>query len=311
MDTMMRFDNNNLVSNFMSIEDAKSKVPFIGMDAPTNPSLSKHYRVATTETIAHDLETLGWGIVDAKAQATRALRNHTERIQSFHMMAFQNPNVKILDKDNNVEAFPRIILTNSHDGRHKFKFMVGLFRLVCSNGLVVASEKFSDLNVRHMGYDFSQLQELVGTVLDGVTEQTEQITLFKGLTMNNNQRKKFVIDALNIKIDNDKHIIHDLTDDEYEEILTPIRDEDEHESLWDTFNIVQEKLTKKGMYSLRTDKDKMRVQRGIIGLAKNIDFNHRLWALAKETAEEINTPKIIIPTTPLRDAKGRFIKRTI
>ena len=63
------------------------------------------------------------------------------------MITFQNPDIMIKGKDGD-DAYPRIIMTNSHDGFNAFQFKVGIYRLVCSNGLVVADEEFSDFKLK-------------------------------------------------------------------------------------------------------------------------------------------------------------------
>jgi hypothetical protein len=81
------------------------------------------------------------------------------------MISFQNPDVKITKevKDINgeiteiVDSYPRIILTNSHDGFNSFKFMLGLFRLVCSNGLVLCTDEMVNMSIVHVKYDFETL----------------------------------------------------------------------------------------------------------------------------------------------------------
>ena len=56
-------------------------------------------------------------------------------------------------------VFPQILMTNSHDGKNSFQFQAGLYRLVCSNGLVIADAQFEDVKMRHMGYSFEDLQD--------------------------------------------------------------------------------------------------------------------------------------------------------
>ena len=41
----------------------------------------------------------------------------------------------------------------SSDGKNAFTFRAGLFRLVCENGLVISTQDFADLKIRHFGYD--------------------------------------------------------------------------------------------------------------------------------------------------------------
>ena len=73
------------------------------------------------------------------------------------MIALQNPDIKIM-RNGEVDAYPQIILTNSHDGFNSFKFMLGIFRLVCSNGLVVCDNQMVNMTIRHINYTFDELR---------------------------------------------------------------------------------------------------------------------------------------------------------
>ena len=69
---------------------------------------------------------------------------------------------------------PQLILFNSYDARWAFVVLLGAFRVVCSNGLVIG-KKFLHLRKRHF-YDFKQidLNEQVATALIRFMHQTEQ-----------------------------------------------------------------------------------------------------------------------------------------
>ena len=148
--------NFNDAQAYMTKDQLKEACPLAFAQAPTNPDVSKKYLFVNTETIVDDLDKLGWKPVQAAQRKGRG--NNT--IFSKHMVAFQNPDIKIKGKDGD-DSFPRIIMTNSHDGMQAFKFSVGIFRLVCSNGLVVADEQFSDFKIKHKGYSFEELRGVV------------------------------------------------------------------------------------------------------------------------------------------------------
>jgi len=151
-DVMLSFGKG--LDSYLTKEQIKNSAPLIFAEAPTNPDVSDKYLFVNTETIIDDLEKLGWLPVQA---AQRKARKKEGTIFSKHMVAFQNPDIMITSQDGD-NAYPRILLTNSHDGMQAFKFSVGIFRLVCSNGLVVADEQFSDFKIKHKGYSFRNLE---------------------------------------------------------------------------------------------------------------------------------------------------------
>ena len=58
-DTMLRFDNNNLATEFLSMDDLKRLCPAAFKTEPTNPNVSNKYIPANTATVIEDLAKLG------------------------------------------------------------------------------------------------------------------------------------------------------------------------------------------------------------------------------------------------------------
>lgn len=280
MSTMVSFTDNNLSTNFLSESELRSKCPSAFKTVPTNPGVSEKYVQANTATVISDLAKLGWYPVDAKQ--CRAKKNSTG-IRSFHMVAFQNPNVKIVKPDNGggeiVDAYPRIILTNSHDGFNSFKFMVGLFRLVCSNGLVIATDEMVNMSIRHINYDFEALRGIVANAIKQVPGIVETMNTMRHTTVTEEAKKD--IAASVVKIRKEMEDIPDFVVDSetIDEILSPLRNEDNANDLWTVFNICQEKLIKGGYSSLGKN-SRFRKQRRITSIKKDIEFNQKLWAVA-------------------------------
>lgn len=283
-DTMLHFNGDNLSVNFLTKDELRAKCPKAFADAPTNPDVSDRYVQANTEMVIDDLAKLGWYPVDAKQCREKA---NSKGIRSFHMVAFQNPDVKLMrkevgaDGEGVVEAYPRIILTNSHDGFNAFKFMVGLFRLVCSNGLVIATEKFADLSIRHMNYDFEALRQMVASVVEQVEEQAKCMTEMLQTEISDEQAMELAEDAIRIrkgwskeqKVDIDQQVLIDL--------ITPKREEDKGTDLWRRFNIIQEGMMK-GDFSIKNSKGKNRKSRPLTSVTKGVTANRQLFQRAYE-----------------------------
>lgn len=283
-DTMLSFGNNKLSNEFLSMEDLKRLCPAAFLTKPTNPNVSERYVQANTATVVSDLDKLGWKPVQAKQ--CRQKRN-SSGIRSFHMIAFQNPNVKICkpitDSDGNtteiVDSYPRIILTNSHDGFNSFKFMVGLFRLVCSNGLVVCSDEMVNMSIRHVNYDFETLRLVVTNAIEQVPYIVNTMNTMKNTIMSYDDKKELASAVVKIRKEVDDNEKIDIDEKTITDILMPLRDEDNGDDLWTIFNICQEKLIKGGFKSIGKN-NKARKQRGITSIKKDVDFNQRLWAAA-------------------------------
>lgn len=282
MSTMLSFSNNNLSNKFLTKEELRNACPAAFSKGPTNPQVSDRYVHANTMTVVDDLAKLGWYPVEAKQ--CRAKKN-SSGIRSFHMLAFQNPDVKII-KDNGdgtqtVDAYPRIILTNSHDGFNSFKFMVGLFRLVCSNGLCVSDGEFENVSIRHINYDFEALRAVVGSAIKRVPDIVCTMNTMRKIELSDENRRKLATEVVKIRSGVEEGQKFDIDEATIMEILSPIREEDKSNDLWTVFNVCQEKMIKGG-YSATGKNKKTRRQRGITSIKKDLEYNQRLWTFAMQ-----------------------------
>ena len=282
MSTMISFNNNNLATEFLSNDNIRRMCPLAFKDVPTNPNVSDRYVQANTATVIDDLAKLGWYPVDAKQ--CRPKKN-SSGIYSFHMIAFQNPDIKIyktgVDGETVIDAYPRIILTNSHDGFNSFKFMLGCFRLVCSNGLIVCDNQMVNMSIRHINYNFEELRRIVASAIEQVPKIVNTMNQMRTVTLTDAQKTELAKEVVKIRkdIDEDKEI--EIDNETIENILAPVREEDKSNDLWTVFNVCQEKLIK-GCFNATGKNNKMRKQRRITSIKKDLDFNQRLWNTASK-----------------------------
>ena len=258
------------VMEFMSKEQVKDVAPSVFTTKPSN-GVSDKYTHIPTERVIDDMEELGWKIVEAKE--VKARKKSTVGFQK-HLLVFRNNDVIIKGKDNDT-VFPQILLTNSHDGKNAFTFTAGLFRLICSNGLVIADEKFEDVKMRHMGYTFEELQELIKSMVNKLPLTVESMNKMKAIELEEASILDFARKALNcrfseVEMNRIKIDLHDF--------LTPVRKEDQGNDLWSVFNVVQEKLIE-GDFNYRSA-NKPRKAREVKNFKQDMKINKKLFELA-------------------------------
>ena len=93
------------LDGYLTKEQIKSTTPLVFANTPTNPDVSSKYLFVNTETIIDDLDKLGWLPVQAAQRKSKKVEG---TIYSKHMVAFQNPNIKITSQDGD-DAYPRIM----------------------------------------------------------------------------------------------------------------------------------------------------------------------------------------------------------
>jgi len=266
------------LNNELSKDEIFKICPVAFEITPTNPDVSDKYLFVNTETIINDLRKLGWIPVSAAQRKNRG----KSTIFSKHMISFQNPDLIIRGKDGD-DAYPRIILTNSHDGLQSFRFSVGIFRMVCSNGLVVADEKFSEFKIKHKGYTFSELREVVAETIKDLPKRVDVMNKMRGKQLSESEKQSLALNAMlvraGIRPGSEKANEYQYDLETLEDILEPKRKQDKGEDLWTVFNVVQEKIIK-GDFHAALKGAKVRKVRPIQSFEKDLEVNKELFKLA-------------------------------
>ena len=223
------------------------------------PHLTDKYIQTPTSRVVEDLMNLGWQVTKAQEVRSRKYKGFQK-----HVVVFRNPDIMIKGKDGD-DAFPQILLTNSHDGKAAFNFRVGIFRLVCSNGLVISDADFSNVSIRHINYTFESLQARVAEMIAKLPNLVNKINTFKQTQLTEEQMKDFATKAMKLRTKQQVNVL---------EILTADRPQDQGNDLWVVFNRIQEKLLG-GSYRAG-----QRKARSVRNFQKDIELNEQLFELA-------------------------------
>ena len=243
--------------------------------------LSKHYSFVPTMNVVNDLRALGYEVVDAKQ--VKARKKSTNGYQK-HMLTFEHPKYKVEGK----EEYPQILLTNSHDGGNAFTLSAGIFRLVCSNGLVIKTEDYGSARLVHKGYSFEAVQKLVKEFEETVSEVLNKITEMKKVELTKEQQIEFAKKAALLRFTAKSYNEDNIADVvSIDDLLNVERKEDAGNGLYEVFNRVQESIVQgKYLYAASgkvNDADtKTRKARPIKNFKQSIDVNKKLSALAFE-----------------------------
>lgn len=260
----------NVISG-ISREVAKGAAPAIFATGPASYINQNRYNFTPTTEVIDHMEDLGYVLTGAKQSKSKSeLRNN----YGTHIVTFQHPDLYIKDGEGNVEARPQIVLLNSHDGSRPIQFEMGLFRLVCSNGLIAKSLDMGSFRERHTKYTFQQLKELIDSKVGALPRIVTTINSWSSRIMDAKERTQFAIDALLMRTGEERQ----FENYEIQSILDPKRQEDKGNTLWKTYNVVQENLIKGG-FEMNN-----RQARGITNPVQDMHLNKGLWQLAEAYA---------------------------
>jgi hypothetical protein len=258
-------------TEFKSSNELRSLAPSIFTETGAQ-GVSEKYSHISTNKVIQDMELLGWGVADAKEVKARKNIGFQK-----HLVVFRNPDVVINGADGD-QVFPQILLTNSHDGKNSFTFTPGLFRMICENGLVVATEQFADFKVRHMGYDFEALQNTIRSIVESLPLTVESMNKMKEIQLGEEQILDLAKSLLELRVEGTDNTFGEVA---IEQVLQPQRNQDYGNGLWEVFNRVQENIME-GNFSYLTVRGRVRQARKIKNFKQDLDLNKAMFNKALE-----------------------------
>jgi len=276
MKTNVLTPNGHLVK---TLDELKVLAPavFTTGSAPKN---TKSYGFVNTLDIVQKIQKLGWNLSAASQTG--------DSIYARHMVKFKSPKMGYMKQVSRDNVEPQIILDNSHNRVSSCQIHMGLFRLVCTNGLVVAIPGMAtNIKFRHMGVDMEELKKVLEKMSDQYITIGDRIQDMQHVKMTVDMQQEFAIAAI-AQREPQMFIMKDGTINMKAvtastnpiEILKPIRGEDRADNLWTTFNIIQERMVNGG-YERLSGSGRPSITRGITNATRNLEYNKKLWSMAE------------------------------
>ena len=182
------------------------------------------------------------------------------------------------------KEIPEIVLLNSHDGSSSYQLMSGLFRMVCSNGLI-AGDICDDIRIRHSGNVVQDVIEGSFRVLDNIKMVGERVDAYKSIELTRSEQLLLAEAATDVRWGSDPETGNSLAPiHNVDQIIQPRRWEDKKRDLWTTFNVIQENVIQGGI-SGRSASGRRTRTREVSGVNENVRLNKALWKLADEFAK--------------------------
>ena len=239
-------------------------------------SRSERYAYIATAEILRGLSREGFEVYSA--MQSRA-RDESKRSHTKHMLRLRHRSMQALAVG---DSAPEIVLINSHDGSSSYQMMGGMYRLACSNGLMVPDGVCQTVKVQHTGKILDRVTEGAFEVLDGLTRVIESRDEMRALTLNDGEQRAFAHAAALLRFDPAEGEVAPVTP---EQVNRARRMDDRAPDLWTTFNRVQENVIRGGMRGQTLDANgrrQVRAVRAVTGIDQDVKLNRALWTLAEE-----------------------------
>ena len=230
-------------------------------------STSPNYVFISTKELVSALLDAGFIATQARQAGVRLGANGAF---ARHMLTFQPQRESVTL----VEAIPQIVLINSHDGRCSYQLRAGLYRPVCTNGLLTRLGDFGLIHVPHRGNVVRNVVDAALAITRDFSRVGEVIERMHDTMLSSEQRMHFARQALAVRYPGGQH--QPFTADM---LLSARREADKGDDLWRVFNVVQENAIRGGI-SGRSLKGRATQSRAIRAIREDVRINNDLWQLA-------------------------------
>lgn len=240
----------------------KSIAPAVFATSPSSKMTNK-YSFVPTDQVMEYFDREGWQLSSIKQSGKDCYGVHELRYRNSEL-----PKVG----DTLVEA----VIRNSHNGTSAFSMGAGLFRLVCSNGLTVPTSIAESFKLRHNNFSLDDVKELADSFSKKLPMIETSVSKMMKRDLTFDEKINFVMEAAKIRwaVGSVPSTIN------IEEILNPLRDEDNGDDLWKIFNVVQEKMIRGGV-SYKSARGRSTSLKGIKGIQASNRLNTKLWEAAE------------------------------
>lgn len=261
----------------LTLDQVRQHAPSVFADRPWE-GVSHRYSFIPTISVVQSLITEGWSITDARQQRV-LLQDKTNFTR--HILRFRRDDAVALHVG---DVYPEVVLINSHDRGSAYQMHAGLYRLVCSNGLVVDDGTFARLSIRHSGRVIDDVRHGADNIIREVPRILTDVKEMQAIELVPNEREVFAKAALALRFDDSVSV-------QPYQALVPKRYGDDKTDLWTTFNVIQENLIRGGIrYAVpaHTNEEGMRVParrartREVKSIREDTKLNKALWTLAEE-----------------------------
>lgn len=266
----------------LTIQEILKHAPAAGATKPAS-HCSRQYVMVPTLPAVEALLSEGYVVVEARQDRTRKADVWGRQNHVRHMIRFRTPESVHATKAELAMGLAReLLLVNSSDASCPFDLKLGIYRKVCSNGLVVFVTD-AQVTERHR---FIEAQEVIARAraLSANTKPLfDRIAKWQKIRLNDTAQQRYAAEAMTLRMGPDRAKNFSIAS-----ALEVRRPEDAEPTLWNIFNRVQEAGMRGYITGQRFDplgaKIRALTTKPITAITAELDFNEQLWAMTERWA---------------------------
>jgi len=260
----------------LTLDQIRAAAPSAFAAEPYHKTSSRYAYIPTVNVIE--------GMMKAGFQPFAASQSRTsiedKRAHTKHMIRFRSPDVAVAKVG---DVFPELVLINSHDGTSAYKLMAGLFRLACTNGLIVSDSMIGTVNIKHTGKVIEEVASGSVELVEHMPEAVDAVARWQQIQLSQAEQQIFAEAAHVVRFADSEGKIE--TPIQPKQLLRVRRSDDSRADLWSVFNRVQENVVKGGVSAYDSTTHRRVSTREIKGIDQDVKLNRALWTLGQKMAE--------------------------
>jgi hypothetical protein len=249
----------------LTIDDLRQRAPAVFASA-AHATTSARYTFIPTERVLRALTNVGFVAVDVRQARTR----RASALHARHVVRLRRRIETVHLRD----AVPEILFLNSHDGSCAHELRLGLYRVVCTNGLIASTGNVAGYRIAHRG---DVVDEVVGRALELAErfgELAAQVERMEARRMHKDEQIELAERAVQLRWPDPS-----TSGLQPSQLLTCRRLADTRDDLWTTTNVVQENLMAGGL-SRRSPSGRLVRTRRLSAIRETVRLNVGVWKLA-------------------------------
>ena len=256
----------------LSNDELFNVAPSIFSESPIE-GVSDKYAFVPTHKLLDIFRDAGYYPIMASESKVRDEEN-----QGYQKHIIQFRSLENLLRPNAKDEYEDIVLTNSHNRTSSFIVDLAIFRIVCSNMLVVPSKSFVHHSIVHVGFTNEKVKNAIAEVTSYMPKIKEIVATFKSISLTKAEEQMLANAAIDIRFDTNTHYIdaNELLKVNYEEDYVP--------TLWSAYNRIQEAMIRGGVKMKNLVTNKTFTSKAINGIDATIKFNKELFEAVEKVA---------------------------
>lgn len=249
------------------LDDIRDVTPAVFANEP-HPNMMGQYAFVPTHKIIAALLDDGYAISRADQQRTKEQYSAEAGKHIICLRKREHFHAEVGD------VIPEVVFTGSHDGSSAMHLYSGLYRLICSNGLITGSHYAHERILHRPGAEEKVLQAArdITEALPGLRARIQRMT---EVELPYEAQASFAARAAVLRWPS-------MTDTAATQFLLHIRRQaDAGSNLWRVMNRIQENLLKGGYNILASTGSRNIKVKELESVARDVSINRGLWTLAE------------------------------